>query len=99
MYNVYTLQDVINKLSKGRALSYNEFDFVRQALVKDKKTHAHWNSHPCVWECSNCVFWIDRYMGFVGIEEPKQYYRPLEFIKHFHYCPKCGSVMEDTYGE
>ena len=98
MADACILNGVIEKLSKGKALSYAEFDFVRQALVKEKKTHAHWKSYPCVWECSNCKFWVDRYMGFVGLDN-KQYFRPIEFIKHLHYCPKCGSIMEDTYGE
>lgn len=98
MADAYVLRDVIAKLSKGKALSYTEFDFVKQALVKDKKGHAHWKSSPCVWECSNCSFWIDRYVGFVGLE-PKQYFRPIEFIRQFHYCPRCGCIMEDTYEE
>lgn len=78
---------IMGKVDRNKKLTNEELDIVHHALIKDKRGHARWKEYPCVWECTGCKFWIDKYLT-------PELTRPDNFIKHFKYCPRCGCKME-----
>lgn len=81
-YNV-----TLGKIERGKKLTSEEYALVSRALTKDKRRHAVWKKYPCVWECSNCKFWVDRYCS-------PDFSYPDDYIKNYRYCPHCGAEME-----
>lgn len=84
--------DLINEIS----LSKDDRIEIAKILIdynkeKEKHKRSYWIVYPCVWECANCHFWIDKYIN-------SDFSFSDTHIKNFKWCPCCGAEMIYTKG-